>query len=99
MASFKLTKRSVNDLAAIWNYTFDQWSEEQADNYYEAIINHCKQISDHPEFGKNYHGVTKSLFGSKINKHIVFYRIMNNKEIEVARILHERMDLKRRLEE
>lgn len=34
MAKFYLTNLAVKDLADIWNYTFDNWSEQQADYYY-----------------------------------------------------------------
>jgi len=34
MAQFKLTNNAVKDLSDIWNYTFDAWSESQADKYY-----------------------------------------------------------------
>lgn len=34
MASYKFTNRAVEDLAQIWNYTFDNWSDNQADTYY-----------------------------------------------------------------
>ena len=32
MVKYLLTRRAVEDLTNIWNYTFDQWSEDQADN-------------------------------------------------------------------
>ncbi|WP_396174987.1 hypothetical protein [Flavobacterium sp.] len=41
--------------------------------------------------------VTKGLLGFKSNHHIIFFRIIIPKEIEVLRILHERMDLKSRI--
>ena len=33
MAKYKLTNKAVEDLSDIWNYTFDHWSERQADFY------------------------------------------------------------------
>jgi toxin ParE1/3/4 len=36
MAKYKLTTKAVDDLARIWNYTFDKWSGYQADKYYIA---------------------------------------------------------------
>ena len=32
MVKYLLTRRAVEDLTNISNYTFDQWSEDQADN-------------------------------------------------------------------
>lgn len=95
MAKYKLTKKAVQDLKQIWNYTFDTWSEKQADKYYKELIQHCSRLSINPTTGKNYENLHTGLRGSKVNKHIVFYRQITKAEIEVERILHERMDLKR----
>ena len=38
MAKFKLTNKAVEDLSKIWDYTFEVWSETQADKYYESLI-------------------------------------------------------------
>ena len=97
MANFKLTRKAVQDLKQIWNYTFDNWSEKQADKYYREIIKHRSKVANNPTVGNQYEKLLKSLRGSKINKHIIFYRQLAMGEIEVERILHERMDLKTRL--
>ena len=31
MAKYHFSNKAVEDLSAIWNYTFDAWSEHQAD--------------------------------------------------------------------
>jgi hypothetical protein len=40
MANYQLTNRAVADLTQIWNYTLDNWSENQADRYYKMLIDH-----------------------------------------------------------
>ena len=94
MAKFKLTNNSVNDLSDIWNYTCDAWSESQADKYYKLILNACAAIAKKPQQGKVYEEIYPDLKGKKASKHIIFYRILEDKSIEITRILHERMDLK-----
>jgi toxin ParE1/3/4 len=94
MAKFKLTNNAVKDLSDIWNYTYDTWSESQADKYYKLILNACAAIAKKPLQGKVYEEVYPDLKGKKTSKHIIFYRIMDDKSIEVTRILHERMELK-----
>ncbi|MCG8580967.1 MAG: type II toxin-antitoxin system RelE/ParE family toxin, partial [Bacteroidales bacterium] len=74
MAKYELTNKAVQDLNNIWNYTFDTWSEYQADKYYEMLPSSCQDIADNPELGKNYTGITSELFGLKANRHIIFYR-------------------------
>jgi len=99
MAEFKLTNKAVEDLSKIWNYTFEAWSERQADKYYESIVLNCQEVADNPGLGKNYDGITQSLLGIKTNRHIIFYRTLNENYIEITRILHERMDLRKRITE
>ena len=99
MAEYRLTNKAVEDLNGIWNYTFDNWSEDQADNYYNMLIEFCQDIADNPTLGKNYTGISTDLLGLKATRHIIFYRKINTDLIEVIRILHERMDLKNRITE
>ena len=99
MAEFKLTTKAVEDLSKIWEYTFEVWSERQADKYYESLISNCQEIAENPHLGKNYNGITQSLLGMKTNRHIIFYRTLNENYVEITRILHERMDLKKRITE
>jgi toxin ParE1/3/4 len=98
MAEFKLTNKAVEDLSKIWEYTFEVWSENQADKYYEMLISNCQEIAD-PLLGKNYVGITQNLLGLKTNRHIIFYRMLNESYVEITRILHERIDLKKRITE
>lgn len=97
MAKVILRQEAIEDLNNIWDYTFEQWSETQADKYYATIKLACNGIGKNPDVGKKYVGISKNLLGLKSGKHIIFYRLISNDEIEVIRILHERMDLKKRL--
>ena len=38
MAKYLITNKAVEDLSKIWEYTFDNWSEDQADKYYSSKI-------------------------------------------------------------
>lgn len=99
MAEYKLTNKAVEDLSKIWDYTFEVWSEKQADKYYGELISSCQEIAEHPDMGKFYEGISKQLFGMNTNRHIIFYRTLNENYVEITRILHERMDLKKRITE
>jgi toxin ParE1/3/4 len=94
MAKVILRQEAIDDLNEIWNYTFEEWSEKQADNYYTTLEFTCQQIGVNPALGKEYEGIDNNLRGLRTGRHIIFYKIINNQEIEIIRILHERMDLK-----
>ncbi len=100
MAKYLLTNKAVEDLADIWNYTVEAWSEKQADDYYHMLIASCQKIADHPAlFGKRYDELLEGLRGFKANKHIIFYKVLSADRVEIIRILHSRMDIPNRLEE
>ena len=99
MAKFILTNKAVDDLSGIWNYTFDYWSEYQADKYYLMLRENCREIAENPYIGKNYEGIVNRLFGIRVGRHIIFYRKVSDHEVEITRILHEQMDLKNRMME
>ena len=92
-------QKAIDDLTAIWKYTLQEWSENQADYYYKTIRSACSKIGRNPAIGKNYPEISSDLFGFKSEKHILFYQIVSEHEIEIIRILHESMDLKNRLGE
>ena len=94
MVKYYLTNKAVQDLSEIWDYTYDEWSENQADKYYNFLLESCQEVAASPKFGKSYDEIEKDLLGFKSNHHNIFYKVISAKEIEVERILHEKMDLK-----
>ena len=94
MNKFYLTKKAVEDLSDIWNYTVQTWSESQAEIYYLLLMDSCQEIANKPKQGKSYEIVEKNVLGFKTGQHIIFFRIVSEKEIEVVRILHGMMDMK-----
>ena len=97
MAKYYLTNKAVDDLSEIWNYTIETWSEMQAEKYYDLLSASCCDLANNPELGRNYDIVTKGILGFKSGEDIIFYSIISNNEIEIARILHGMMDLKSKL--
>lgn len=100
MAKLLFSNKAVEDLTSIWNYTVETWSEARADKYYGQLVDVCRQIAGQSKRpGKSYEEVMKGLFGYKIGRHIVFYRLFSENAVEIVRILHECMDLESRLGE
>lgn len=99
MANYFLTNKAIEDLSKIWDYTYEVWSETQADKYYELLIDACREIAENPTIGKSYREIDENILGYRTNQHIIFYQVTAPNEIEVLRILHGRMDLKNRIQE
>ena len=95
MSRYFFTRKALEYLTGIWNYTFNHWSENQADTYYSNFSEICHELAEKQHLDKNYKLVRNDLFGFKAGRHIIFYRTISENEIEIVRILHEKMDLKR----
>ena len=94
MNQLKFSTKSIEDLTSIYHYTAETWSEEQAEYYYLMMIQVCKSLVKDGTIGKIYSSILPDLFGYPCLKHIIFYRITIEKDIEIIRVLHEVMDIK-----
>lgn len=94
MAKYRFTNKALNDLIYIWDYTVEEWSQNQAEKYYNLIIASCLDLADNPQLGKSYDIIIVNVLGYKCGQHIIFYREISKNEIEIERILHGMMDLK-----
>ena len=97
MAKFHLTNKAVDDLNAIWDYTVQEWSQKQAERYYNLLMATCADLANNPQLGKLYDIISNDIIGYKCGEHIIFYREISKNEIEITRILHGMMDLKSKL--
>lgn len=97
---YKISTEAANDLETIWFYTLKKWSKEQADRYYQLLMDEIENLAKNPTLGKDYSEVRKGYFGSRVKSHFIFYKINKQKRnIEIIRILHQRMNIKLRLSE
>ena len=94
---YRISQQSIEDLDKIWIYTLNKWSKEQADRYYDLIIAEIKFIADNYLIGKSAEQTRKNYRVTKIKSHLIFYRKVENEIVEIVRVLHQRMDIKKRL--
>jgi len=96
----KISLEASEDIENIWLYTIENWSIDQADRYLNLILDEIEYLSGNPKSGKDFSKVRKGYFRSKIKSHFIFYKIdLKNEEIEIIRILHQRMDIETQLNE
>lgn len=95
---YRISKKAIDDLNDIWVYTFQKWSKEQADRYYDLIIGEIEFIADNYQIGKSAEDIRKNYRVTKIKLHLIFYRKAENQIVEIVRILHQRMQIKERIE-
>ena len=95
---YRISKQAIIDLNNIWIYTFQKWSKQQADRYYDLIIGEIEFIADNYLTGKSVEQTRKNYRVTKIKSHLIFYRKEEGGVVEIVRILHQRMDIKKRLQ-
>lgn len=94
---YRISQQAIEDLENIWIYTLKKWSKEQADRYYNLIIEEIEFVADNFMIGKSAEQTRKNYGVTKVKSHLIFYRKTENNIIEITRILHERMDIPGRL--
>lgn len=96
MIDLYLTPKSENDLKKIFEHTYRKWGLTQADQYQDELYEGILVICSQPKIGKPYPFFKKDYQKFHVNKHLIFYRLIDQKCV-VVRILHQSMDLSRHL--
>ena len=96
--NYKISTEASYDLEKIWLYTFENWSQEQADRYYNLIIDEIEYLCLKPNSGKDASHIRKGYYSTKIKSHLIFYKVNHQEEmLEIIRILHQVMDIESHL--
>lgn len=99
MSGYIISEKALEDINNIWIYTAENWSVEQADRYYNLIIDEIEFIVNNIDLAIDFEQIRKSYRYSKVKSHLIFFNKDKINEIEVVRVLHERMDIGNRIEE
>jgi len=96
-AKFRISEKAVEDLEKIWQYTYETWSKDQANRYYNLLIDEINYISENPNSGRPMDYIKKGYRASIVKSHLIFYRLGDDEIVEVIRILHQMMDVESHL--
>jgi toxin ParE1/3/4 len=97
MAKYRFTNEAVRDLEEIWSYTKQKWSLEQADRYYNLIIDEIEFVSSNPLSGRSIDYIKEGYRSTKVKSHLIFYKQHEDDTILIVRILHQNMDCEKRM--
>ncbi len=89
---YKLSKLAIKDIDAIWIYTAEQWSLEQANIYYRLIFDAVNLICANPKIGKSIEAIKKEHRSKIVKSHMIIYKIEDS-TVLIDRVLHQRMDI------
>jgi len=96
---YSISGKANQDIENIWLYTFENWSLEQADRYYNLILDEIEFISENFESGKSADYIKKGYRTSIVKSHIIFYKKSERNIVEIIRVLHQKMDIENRIDE
>jgi toxin ParE1/3/4 len=99
MPEYIISEKALEDINSIWIYTGENWSVVQADRYYNLIIDEIEYVVDNFDMARDFGKIRKSYKYSKVKSHLIFFKKDKTNEIEVVRVLHEKMDIENRLAE
>lgn len=99
MSAFVLTNAAKADLKEIGCYTQDTWGVAQRNRYLAMLDESFHKLSGNPLMGRDCSDIRPGYRKHHVGKHLVFYRELETSQIEIVRILHERMDMDTRIGE
>lgn len=96
MTRYVLSPRAQADIEDIWFYTVKHWSVDQAERYLRLIQIEIGNLASDPLRGRACDEIRLGYRKSHAGAHVIFYRV-EDRRIDVVRILHQRMDFERHL--
>lgn len=75
-------------MAGIWDYTADRWGEDQAEQYARQVEHDLTAAAN----GSRLIRPLDKVWRIKSGHHLCIFQTLPNGDIEIVRILHERMD-------
>ena len=96
---FLISEKANQDIERIWLYTCENWSIEQADRYYNLILDEIEFIVENFESGKSVDYIKKGYRASLVKSYIIFYKKSKSNVVEIIRVLHQGMDIEHRIDE
>lgn len=96
---YLISEKANQDIERIWLYTYENWSLEQADRYYNLIFDEIEFIAKNFECGKSVDYIKIGYRASVVKSHIIFYKKSKRNIVEIIRVLHQRMDIENRIGE
>ena len=99
MGVFHLTQAAKADLKGIGRYTQREWGTAQRNLYLTMLDSRFQALADDPRKGRDCGDIREGYRKHGAGSHVIFYRQIAAEVIEIVRILHNRMDFERHLQE
>lgn len=95
--AYRLSPAARGDLRSIWLYTASVWGRPQANKYVLSIEMACGNIAEGLIRGRSAEHYRENYLSLAVGSHFIFYKMSDGGNVDVIRILHQRMDIASRL--
>lgn len=87
MAAYRLTRRADRKLAAIYQYTLENFGETKADAYFAVLEKVFELLAERPYLGRPFHEFRRF----EHEAHVIFYR-PQRASVLIVDVFHRRED-------
>lgn len=106
MTSYRFYPAADQRQDEIWDYTLDQWGEQQAEKYITDLHNHINKLANNRLLWRELpskllipQDLSSTVYFSHSGKHYIFFRELPDGVIGIMTILHQMMDIPVKLAE
>ena len=96
MPAFRLSAKALEDLKSISRFTLKIWGRKQRNIYLSKLDESLHILAEQPHLGNSRDDIRKGYRVYHVGRHLIFYR-QKPAEIEIIRILHDRMHVETHL--
>lgn len=96
MKSIQFSPAAKRDLDSIWHYTEERRGTSQAVTYVQLLRDACLSVASGQQMTRPV-DIREGYRKTNVGSHVIFFRERNEEHLIVLRILHQRMDVNRRL--
>lgn len=97
MGQLRLTVLAAEDLDGIGDYSLGRWGKDQAVVYLTKLDETFAALAQTSSIGTVRRDLRPGLLSCPCQRHVIFFRRDDQGNVEILRVLHERMDFKRHI--
>ena len=91
---YRISRPARDDLGEIWRYSAATWGTERADAYLDAMVSRFAWLVANKPMWRERSAIAPGLYSYRQGRHVILFRERSG-AMEIVRVLHDRMDIRR----